>query len=69
MPGEAQDRPMGGPVTWLQQCQGSVSGLNTQAQVRFRGIRAGKVQDIELDPKDPRNILITIVKKWMYCFR
>lgn len=40
--------------------QGSVSGLNTQAQVRFRGIRAGKVQDIELDPKDPRNILITI---------
>lgn len=40
--------------------KGSVSGLNTQAQVRFRGIRAGKVQDIELDPKDPRNILITI---------
>jgi len=40
--------------------QGSVSGLNTQAQVRFRGIRAGKVRDIELDPKDPRNILITI---------
>jgi phospholipid/cholesterol/gamma-HCH transport system substrate-binding protein len=40
--------------------QKSVSGLNTQAQVRFRGLRAGKVQDIELDPKDPRNILITI---------
>lgn len=40
--------------------QGNVSGLNTQAQVRFRGIRAGKVQDIELDPQDPRNILITI---------
>lgn len=40
--------------------RGNVSGLNTQAQVRFRGIRAGKVQDIELDPKDPRNILITI---------
>lgn len=40
--------------------QGSVSGLNTQAQVRFRGIRAGKVRGIELDPKDPRNILITI---------
>lgn len=38
----------------------NVTGLNTQAQVRFRGIRAGKVQDIELDPKDPRNILITI---------
>lgn len=40
--------------------QGNVSGLNTQAQVRFRGIRAGKVQDIDLDPEDPRNILITI---------
>ncbi|HMM54619.1 MAG TPA: MlaD family protein [Candidatus Desulfobacillus sp.] len=40
--------------------QGSVAGLNPQAQVRFRGIRAGKVQDIALDPADPRNILITI---------
>lgn len=40
--------------------QGNVSGLNTQAQVRFRGIRAGKVQAIELDPEDARNILITI---------
>ncbi len=40
--------------------QKSVTGLNTQAQVRFRGIRAGKVRDIELDPKDPLNILITI---------
>jgi phospholipid/cholesterol/gamma-HCH transport system substrate-binding protein len=40
--------------------KGNVAGLNTQAQVRFRGIRAGKVQDIELDPQDPRNILITI---------
>lgn len=40
--------------------QKSVSGLNTQAQVRFRGLRAGKVLDIELDPKHPLNILITI---------
>ena len=40
--------------------RGNISGLNPQAQVRFRGIRAGKVTDIELDPKDPRNILITI---------
>ncbi|MBK7135305.1 MAG: MCE family protein [Rhodocyclales bacterium] len=40
--------------------QKSVSGLNTQAQVRFRGLRAGKVRAIELDPNDPRNILITI---------
>ncbi len=40
--------------------RGNVSGLNTQAQVRFRGMRAGKVRDIDLDPQDPRNILITI---------
>lgn len=40
--------------------QKSVSGLNTQAQVRFRGLRAGKVLDIELDTKNPLNILITI---------
>ena len=40
--------------------QKSVSGLNTQAQVRFRGLRAGKVLDIELDPKNPLDILITI---------
>lgn len=40
--------------------QTTVSGLNPQAQVRYRGIRAGKVLDIELDPKDPRNILVVI---------
>ena len=40
--------------------RGNVSGLNTQAQVRFRGLRAGKVLSIDLDPKDPRDILITI---------
>ncbi|HQW20969.1 MAG TPA: MlaD family protein [Rhodocyclaceae bacterium] len=40
--------------------QRSVTGLNPQAQVRFRGIRAGKVLDIALDPKDPANILIVV---------
>jgi len=38
----------------------AVSGLNPQAQVRYRGIRAGKVADISLDPQDPRTILILI---------
>ncbi|GAB2181662.1 MlaD family protein [Denitratisoma sp. agr-D3] len=38
----------------------AVSGLNPQAQVRYRGIRAGKVADVSLDPQDPRNILILI---------
>ncbi len=39
---------------------GSVTGLNPQAQVRFRGIRAGKVVDIGIDPQDPRNILVYV---------
>ncbi len=38
----------------------NVSGLSVQGQVRYRGIRVGKVLAIELDPQDPRNILIRI---------
>ncbi|HQR03027.1 MAG: MCE family protein [Proteobacteria bacterium] len=38
----------------------SVSGLNNDAQVRYRGIRAGKVKNIGLDPDDPHNILVRI---------
>ena len=38
----------------------NVGGLNPQAQVRYRGIRVGKVTDIRLDPEDTSNILITI---------
>lgn len=38
----------------------NVTGLNPQAQVRYRGIRVGKVLDIDLDRKNPRNILIRI---------
>ena len=37
-----------------------VSGLNPQSQVRYRGIRIGKVTDIRLDPVDRDNILIFI---------
>ena len=38
----------------------NVTGLNPQAQVRYRGIRVGKVETIALDPNDVRNILIGI---------
>lgn len=38
----------------------SVTGLNPQAQVRYRGIRAGKVEEIGLDPQDRRSILVRI---------
>jgi len=37
-----------------------IGGLNPQAQVRYRGIRVGKVSDIRLDDEDRQNILITI---------
>jgi phospholipid/cholesterol/gamma-HCH transport system substrate-binding protein len=40
--------------------QRSVSGLNPQAQVRYRGIRAGKVEEIAIDPANPRIILVRI---------
>jgi phospholipid/cholesterol/gamma-HCH transport system substrate-binding protein len=38
----------------------SVGGLNPQSQVRYRGIRVGKVIDIRLDPDDSDNILVSI---------
>jgi phospholipid/cholesterol/gamma-HCH transport system substrate-binding protein len=38
----------------------NVTGLNAQAQVRYRGIRVGKVESIRLDPDDLRAMLIEI---------
>jgi len=40
--------------------QRSVSGLNPQAQVRFRGVRCGKVQEIYLDPQDATTIVVRV---------
>lgn len=37
-----------------------VSGLNPEAQVRYRGMGVGRVSGIGLDPKDPRRILVNI---------
>lgn len=39
---------------------GNITGLNPQAQVRFRGMAAGKVTRIRIDPADPRNILVRV---------
>ena len=38
----------------------TISGLSLQAQVRYRGVRVGKVESIELDPDDVSNTLIRI---------
>ena len=39
---------------------GPVSGLNPEAQVRYRGMGVGRVTEIALDAKDPRRILVSI---------
>jgi phospholipid/cholesterol/gamma-HCH transport system substrate-binding protein len=38
----------------------SLTGLNPQATVRFRGVRAGRVEEISIDPDDRRKILVRI---------
>lgn len=45
---------------YLVVTQQNVTGLNPQAQVRYRGIRVGKVKDIRLERSDVRNTLILI---------
>lgn len=39
---------------------GSVNGLNPQANVRYRGILAGKVISIRLDPTNPQDLLVLV---------
>lgn len=47
-------------TTYVLETRRNVTGLNVQAQVRYRGMRAGKVTAIEQDPADPRIILVRI---------
>ncbi|MFN3884729.1 MAG: MlaD family protein [Rhodocyclaceae bacterium] len=46
---------------YLLETRGNVTGLNLEAQVRYRGIRAGKVKGIYTDPEDPARLLVKIV--------
>ena len=47
-------------TTYILETRRNVTGLNVQAQVRFRGIRAGKVVAIEPDDADSRVILVRV---------
>jgi phospholipid/cholesterol/gamma-HCH transport system substrate-binding protein len=40
--------------------EASVTGMNVEAQVRYRGMSVGRVTDILLDKKDPRRILVDL---------
>jgi phospholipid/cholesterol/gamma-HCH transport system substrate-binding protein len=45
---------------YVIETRSSVTGLNAQAQVRYRGIRVGRVESIRLDPADAGRTLIEI---------
>jgi phospholipid/cholesterol/gamma-HCH transport system substrate-binding protein len=47
-------------LSYMLETRRNVNGLNIQSQVRYRGIRAGKVEAIEPDVADPRLILVRI---------
>lgn len=46
--------------TYILETRGSVTGLNIEAPVRYRGIRAGKVKGIEPDELDSALLLVEI---------
>ncbi|MDR0379604.1 MAG: MlaD family protein [Candidatus Accumulibacter sp.] len=45
---------------YIIETRSSVTGLNAQARVRYRGIRVGRVESIRLDPADAGRTLIEI---------
>lgn len=52
--------------TYILETRGNVTGLNVQGQVRYRGIRAGKVVDISPDANDPGLLLVKIIINGKY---
>ncbi len=47
--------------SYILETRGNVTGLNLEAQVRYRGIRAGKVVGITTDQVDPGLLLVEII--------
>lgn len=47
-------------VDYLVVTRQSISGLSAQGQVRYRGMRVGRIEAISIDPENARNILIRI---------
>lgn len=46
--------------TYLVYVHESVAGLNPKAAVRYRGVDVGQVESVRLDPKDPRQVILTL---------
>ncbi len=47
-------------VEYLVSFPESVSGLEPSAQVKYQGLRVGRVDSLRIDPDDARNILVTL---------
>ena len=47
-------------IDYLVVTKESVSGLNPQSAVHYRGVNIGKVENIEFDPENPQQILVRI---------
>lgn len=45
---------------------GSVGGLTPQSQVRYRGMRVGKVREVYMNPADPREVLVRVAVPGVY---
>lgn len=50
-----------GDVPYVVYTNESVSGLSKDAVVNYRGVKVGRVKQIELDPKDPRRVRILLL--------
>ena len=46
--------------TYLAYFTESVSGLNRQAPVKYRGVDVGSVREIGLDPDDPQRVQLVL---------